>query len=115
MLCSAWSAGIKADLPASPPLSPAIGKLVGTGGQKAGNLPSPAHVSCALPENFSDGTIRLPSVWPRSPVNSVMPAGLLKMVERKVADEALPAKDVPSASALFSRMAKPDARASRAP
>src|SRR5215470_2051578 len=93
-------------LPASPPLLPAIGAPRG---------PQARHVSLAPPENLSEGTMRLASTWPRSPVNSVMPAGLLKIVERKSADEALPAKAVPSASALFSRMAKPEAWASRAP
>src|SRR5215472_7192135 len=94
-------------LPASPPLLPPIG-VVPAGGQRP-------QVSVAPPENLSEGIMRLASTWPRSPVNSVMPAGLLKIVERKSAEEALPAKAVPSASALFSRMAKPEAAASRAP
>ncbi len=59
--------------------------------------------------------MRLASSWARSPVKCVIPAGLLKMVDRYVAEEPLPAKAVPSASALFSRIAKPDARASCAP
>src|SRR5215469_2762184 len=92
-------------LPASPPLLPAIGAPRG---------PQARHVSPAPPENVSEGIMRLASTWPRSPVNSVMPAGLLKIVERKSAEEALPAKAVPRASALFSRMAKPEAAASRA-